>query len=522
MTRSGWHAVDPPQRPVLFVNPRSGGGKAARAGLAERARERGIDVIVLRPDDDLAALVDDAVARGADALGVAGGDGSLAVVAAAALAHELPFVCVPAGTRNHFALDLGVDRHDLIGSLDAFTDGVERRIDVAEVNGRLFLNNVSLGIYGDAVRQPTYRDAKARTLLETAAHVLGPSAAAVDLQLVDDRGRPHLNPAVVLVSNNPYSLEPPHPPGTRPTLDSGQLGILVLDTPARRAASGTDVDRDASRGDRARTGARRHRRRGGRPHAAAPVRHPARRASRQDPVEPSRRSAGDVPVNVDSRKPADLSVGGLRPAPDERVVRTTWSFSFSLPTRSSTPAWSSALRFSRSVRRASRAAASAASSAASSSPMTSATGRRVTSPPSLYISRVDHLDRRLLDARDHGGRSRRDRPAENGERLVGGHGAIDVERAAHQGAGAPAEQDTDRPAQDADEHPDQRAARRADEADVVGALRDAQLALRRALDDRRGLQPDATLGVALLQHAQRLVGLARLREPNDHHVFLSH
>ena len=177
---------------MLFVNPRSGGGKATRAGLAERARERGIDVIVLRPGDDLATLVADAVARGADALGIAGGDGSLAVVAAAALAHGLPFVCVPAGTRNHFALDLGLDRHDLVGSLDAFTDGVERRIDVAEVNGRLFLNNVSLGIYGDAVRQPDYRDAKARTLLETAAHVLGPSAAAADLRA---RGRPRPAPS---------------------------------------------------------------------------------------------------------------------------------------------------------------------------------------------------------------------------------------------------------------------------------------------------------------------------------------
>ncbi len=231
MTRSGWHAVDPPRRPVLFLNTRSGGGKAARAGLAERARERGIDVIVMGPDDDLATLVADAVARGADALGVAGGDGSLAVVAATALARGLPFICVPAGTRNHFALDLGLDRSDLGGSLDAFSDSVERRIDVAEVNGRLYLNNVSLGIYGDAVRQPKYRDAKARTLLETAAHVLGPSAAAVDLQLIDDRGRPHLNPAVVLVSNNPYSLDPPRAPGTRASLDSGQLGVIVLDTP---------------------------------------------------------------------------------------------------------------------------------------------------------------------------------------------------------------------------------------------------------------------------------------------------
>ena len=238
MTPGALSTADPPRRPVLFVNPKSGGGKAARAGLAERARERGIDAIVLRPDDDLAALVDDAVARGADALGIAGGDGSLAVVAAAALAHGLPFVCVPAGTRNHFALDVGVDRGDLIGSLDAFTHGVERRIDVAEVNGRLFLNNVSLGIYGDAVKQPGYRDAKARTLAQTAAQVLGPSAPAAGLELVDDRGRAHRDPAVVLVSNNPYSFEPPRAPGTRPALDSGRLGVVVLDRPTAGRSPG--------------------------------------------------------------------------------------------------------------------------------------------------------------------------------------------------------------------------------------------------------------------------------------------
>jgi diacylglycerol kinase family enzyme len=106
---------------------------------------------------------------GADVLGMAGGDGSLAVVAAVVAAYQILFVCVPAGKRNHFALDVGADRHDLAGALDAFTGGVERQIDAAEVNGRVFLNNVSLGIYGDAVRSPAYRDAKVRTLLETAA-----------------------------------------------------------------------------------------------------------------------------------------------------------------------------------------------------------------------------------------------------------------------------------------------------------------------------------------------------------------
>ena len=229
LSRYGWRPVDPPRRPVLFVNPRSGDGKAAHAGVAERARAKGIEAVILAPGQDLAALAREAVTAGADALGMAGGDGSLAVVAAAAAAHGIPFVCVPAGTRNHFALDVGVDRHDLAGALDAFTSGVERQIDTAEVNGRLFLNNVSLGIYGEAVRSPAYRDAKTRTLLEIAAEVMGPSAGELALDLADDLGRGHRYPAVVLVSNNPYALDRPLIRGTRPAMDSGQLGIVVLD-----------------------------------------------------------------------------------------------------------------------------------------------------------------------------------------------------------------------------------------------------------------------------------------------------
>jgi diacylglycerol kinase family enzyme len=234
LSRYGWRPADPPRRPVLFINPRSGDGKATRAGLAGRARQAGIDAVVLDPGQDLGALAADAAAAGADALGMAGGDGSLAVVAAVAAAHQIPFVCVPAGTRNHFALDLGVDRNDLAGALDAFTAGVERRIDMAAVNGRVFLNNVSLGIYGDAVRSPAYRDAKMRTLLETAAEVMGPGAVEPALTLTDDLGRGHRHPAVVLVSNNPYAVDRPLARGTRPALDSGQLGIIVLDAPADR------------------------------------------------------------------------------------------------------------------------------------------------------------------------------------------------------------------------------------------------------------------------------------------------
>jgi hypothetical protein len=131
----GWQPADPPRPPVLFVNPKSGGEKAARAAVAERARERGIDVSVLRPDR---------------------GDR-----------------CVHRRRR-------AADRH-------------------GGGNGRLFLNNVSLGIYGDAVGQPGYRDAKARTLLETAREVVGPSASLPGLRLIDDLGREHRSPAIVLV-----------------------------------------------------------------------------------------------------------------------------------------------------------------------------------------------------------------------------------------------------------------------------------------------------------------------------------
>ena len=282
----GWRPVDPPQRPVLLVNPRSGDGTAARLRLAERARDVGIEVVILTQGDDCQELVRAAVESGADALGMAGGDGSLAVVAAAAAAHGLPFICVPAGTRNHFALDLGVDRKDVLGALDAFTDAVERRVDLAEVNGRPFLNNVSLGIYGEAVRRAAYRDAKVRTLVETAEKVLAPHGQAPALRLVDDAGRQHDQPAVVLVSNNPYSLDRP-PPGTRP-------GWMVADWASSFSThritappSGAGLERTAPGRVRPGAGVCRHRRGGGGARPAAAFRDPGEGAAGPDLEPPS-------------------------------------------------------------------------------------------------------------------------------------------------------------------------------------------------------------------------------------------
>ena len=225
-----------PARPVLFYNPLSGGGKAGRFRLAEEARRRGIEPIELRRGEDLERLVRHAVEEGADALAMAGGDGSQAIVAMIAADLDLPYACIPAGTRNHFALDLGVDRDDVVGALDAFVNGGERRVDLAEVNGRVFVNNVSLGLYAEAVQQPGYRDAKLHTLLETVPDSVGLEAKPPDLLWDGPEGQQ--SAVAILISNNAYRLGRVLGSGTRPRLDRAVLGVTVL-APSESGADGT-------------------------------------------------------------------------------------------------------------------------------------------------------------------------------------------------------------------------------------------------------------------------------------------
>jgi diacylglycerol kinase family enzyme len=231
-------AAPAPKRAVLFYNPKSGGGKAERFQLAEEARGKGIEPIELTLGTDLEQLVRDTVADGADAVAMAGGDGSQAVVAMVAAEHDLPYACIPAGTRNHFALDLGVDRDDVVGALEAFVDGGERRVDLAEVNGRVFVNNVSLGLYAEAVQQEGYREAKLRTILDTVPEVLGPDGEGLDLRWRGPGGHEHSSGAAILVSNNRYRLGRAVGSGTRPRIDDGLLGVTVASTPTGRGGRG--------------------------------------------------------------------------------------------------------------------------------------------------------------------------------------------------------------------------------------------------------------------------------------------
>ena len=215
-----------PQRPFLIMNPRSGGGKVARFRLVERAETLGARVVLLEGAEqvDVVAVARDAVAQGADLLGVAGGDGTQALVAGVAADAGIPFLVISAGTRNHFALDLGLDRDDPSHCLDALTDGVEIRVDLGSINSRPFVNNASFGAYAELVRRPEYRDDKTRTALKAMPDLLvghsGPSLSARAGEVVIVR------PQALLVSNNPYATDDPAGLGRRTRLDRGTLGVI--------------------------------------------------------------------------------------------------------------------------------------------------------------------------------------------------------------------------------------------------------------------------------------------------------
>jgi diacylglycerol kinase family enzyme len=234
---SSRQSAPPANRPVLIMNLKSGGGKAERFHLVDECKKRGIEPIVLQQGDDLLQLAEDAVERGADVLGMAGGDGSQALVASVAARHGLPYVVIPAGTRNHFALDLGLNRDDVVGALDAFADGVEDRVDLATVNGRVFVNNATLGLYAKIVQSPEYRDAKRQTATAMLPDLLGPDAAGLDLSFTGPDGSLHKTADVILVSNNPYELQRFSGRGTRERLNQGVLGVAGATIDDSRAAA---------------------------------------------------------------------------------------------------------------------------------------------------------------------------------------------------------------------------------------------------------------------------------------------
>jgi diacylglycerol kinase family enzyme len=233
------HPAQPPVRhPYLIMNPKSGGGKVEKFDLVRKAEDLGAEVFLIGGPEpvDVAEVARDAVAHGADLLGVAGGDGTQALVAAVAAEHGLPFVVISAGTRNHFALDLGLDREDPSACLGALSDGVELQVDLGQINGQVFVNNASFGAYAEIVESPAYRDDKRNTTLDLLPDLLqGHRGARLRAQA---DGTQIEAPQALLIANNPYGTGDIAGLGRRARLDRGILGVVGITVSSAAQAAG--------------------------------------------------------------------------------------------------------------------------------------------------------------------------------------------------------------------------------------------------------------------------------------------
>jgi diacylglycerol kinase family enzyme len=223
------NVVDAPVRPFILMNPRSGNGKVRRFALDKKAELLGATVMLLHGGEDLPGVIRRAVDDGADLVGVAGGDGTLGVVAATAADLDIPLLVIPAGTRNHFALDLGLDRVRPAKALDALVHGFDAVVDLGLAGDRPFVNTASFGAYAEIVERPDYRDSKLRVSLQVLA--AAPFDRDRDRFSVQAGALTVDDPAAALVSNNPYGARHTRGPARRPRLDTGMLGLVCVERP---------------------------------------------------------------------------------------------------------------------------------------------------------------------------------------------------------------------------------------------------------------------------------------------------
>jgi diacylglycerol kinase family enzyme len=209
----------PPVRALLLINPRAGTESPTTEELRDEALARGIDAYVLEEGEDIAELAGQA---DVEVLGAAGGDGTVASVAAVAIERDLPFVVVPYGTRNHFARDLGLDRDDPLAALAGF-EGEERRVDVGRAGQRRFLNNVSLGIYAALVHRREHHRRRREALAGLRALWLSLRKRPRIWATLD--GEP-VKARIVLVASNAYELSL-FSIGERERLDEGRLYLYA-------------------------------------------------------------------------------------------------------------------------------------------------------------------------------------------------------------------------------------------------------------------------------------------------------
>jgi diacylglycerol kinase family enzyme len=223
---------------TVVLNASSGHGTGAE--IADRLREifaaagREARIILAGEGTDLNAAMRGAVEDGCATLVAGGGDGTINCGASAVVGRRIPLGVLPLGTLNHFAKDLGIPL-DLEEATRVVLDGIVCHVDVGEVNGRVFLNNSSLGVYPAIVRLRERYQTKVRgkwiAALWAALTVLRRNPFMAVRIVVEGKAMVRHTP-LVLVANNEYRMAGINP-GTRESLARGRLALYVLNAERR-------------------------------------------------------------------------------------------------------------------------------------------------------------------------------------------------------------------------------------------------------------------------------------------------
>lgn len=223
---------------AVVLNGRSGSGAASASvtRIRDLCREAGRDVrVTTAMGKGIERAARAAVTDGCELLVAGGGDGTIGTVAALAAEAGIRFGVLPLGTRNHFARDLGLPL-DLDGAMQVILAGATRRVDLGEVNGRVFINNSSIGVYPRVVR---FRE-------KLRKYGLAKWAAAIWAVLAVLRRHPFVGVRItadgepmvrrtpfVFIGNNEYRMEGLSA-ARRESLSDGVLALYVMNASGRR------------------------------------------------------------------------------------------------------------------------------------------------------------------------------------------------------------------------------------------------------------------------------------------------
>lgn len=221
-------------RATALLN-RGGGAVAAdddiKANVEAALHGAGIDASVEQVDgDDIEERCRAVAKRGDPLLIVGGGDGTISAAASALAGSDTRLGILPLGTLNHFARDLGIPTA-LDEAALTIAQGHERRVDIADMNGRTFINNSAVGLYPlmvidrDAQRKRLGRSKRLAMIFASLRTLVRFHHQRLTLTVNDEQAR--VDTPMLFVGNNDYRLELPGA-GERDALDDGRLCVLVM------------------------------------------------------------------------------------------------------------------------------------------------------------------------------------------------------------------------------------------------------------------------------------------------------